>query len=199
MKGATLKNLEKSEAREKMKQSSLSKMTGLGAFLVVLALILAACSPSAPITGANSTTVPQAGTTATVPVGMMLAGTITAGMMPGGFGGILMMANDPKLGDFLVDAKGMTLYMYNKDTPGVSNCVGSCLTAWPALAATTDMLAGAGVPGKLGSITRADGAKQVTYNDMPLYYYGGDKAPGDTTGQGVGGVWYMMSPTAPIK
>ena len=61
------------------------------------------------------------------------------------------------------------------------------------------MLAGAGVPGKLGSITRADGIKQVTYNDMPLYYWASDMKPGDMTGQGVGGVWFMMSPTAPIK
>jgi predicted lipoprotein with Yx(FWY)xxD motif len=179
-----------------MKQSSLSKMTGLGGLLLVMALIMAACAPAAPtaivpITGA--------GKTPTVPVGMMLAGTITSGMMPGGLAGILMMSNDPKLGDFLVDAKGMTLYMYTKDTAGVSNCTGDCLKTWPPLVATTDMLAGAGVPGRLGSITRADGTKQVTYNDMPLYYWASDTKPGDTTGQGVGGVWFMMSPTAPIK
>ena len=179
-----------------MKHSDLSKMTGLAGLLVVVALIMAACSPATPtaivpITGA--------GATPTVPVGMMLAGTITSGMMPGGLAGILMMSNDPKLGDFLVDAKGMTLYMYTKDTAGVSNCTGDCLKAWPPLVATADMLAGAGVPGKLGSITRADGIKQVTYNDMPLYYWASDTKPGDTTGQGVGGVWYMMSPTAPIK
>jgi predicted lipoprotein with Yx(FWY)xxD motif len=191
-----LKNLENLNRRKKMKQSGLSKMTGLGGLLVVLALILAACSPAVPVAGVPIT---GAGKTPTVPVGMMLAGTITAGMMPGGLSGILMMSNDPKLGDFLTDARGMTLYMYTKDTAGVSNCTGGCLAAWPALAATADMLAGAGVPGKLTQITRADGTKQVAYNDMPLYYYGGDKAPGDVTGQGVGGVWYMMSPTAPIK
>jgi len=48
----------------------------------------------------------------------------------------------------------------------------------------------------LGEITRADGTKQVTYNDMPLYYFAGDKAPGDTTGQGVGGAW-LVAPTTP--
>ena len=155
-----------------MKHSDLSKMTGLAGLLVVVALIMAACSPATPtaivpITGA--------GATPTVPVGMMLAGTITSGMMPGG------------------------LYMYTKDTAGVSNCTGDCLKTWPPLVATVDMLAGAGVPGKLGSIMRADGTKQVTYNDMPLYYWASDTKPGDTTGQGVGGVWFMMSPTAPIK
>lgn len=185
-----------------MKQSTLSKVTGLVTFLVVLGVIMAACAPAAPmavvpITGGNNTAVPQTGMTPTVPVGMMLAGTLTAGM--GGLAGSVMMANDPKLGDFLVDAKSMTLYMYTKDTAGVSNCTGGCLTSWPPLVATGDLLPSPTLPGKLGFITRADGTMQVTYNDMPLYYFSGDKAPGDTAGQGVGGVWFMMSPTAPIK
>jgi predicted lipoprotein with Yx(FWY)xxD motif len=199
-----LKNLEKSKMKDEMKPSRSAKVIGLGAFLVVLALTMAACSPAAPaavvpITGANGTAAPKTAATATVPVGMMLAGTITAGMMPGGLGGILMMSNDPKLGNFLTDAKGMTLYMYTKDTAGVSNCAGGCLASWPPLVSTSELLVGAGVTGKAGSITRADGTKQVTYNGMPLYYFAGDKAPGDITGQGQGGVWYMMSPTAPIK
>jgi predicted lipoprotein with Yx(FWY)xxD motif len=107
----------------------------------------------------------------------------------------VMVKNDPKLGDFLVDAKGMTLYLYTKDTAGVSNCSGGCLTAWPPLVATGDLVAGAGVTGKLGFITRSDGTKQVTYNDMPLYFWASDQKPGDTTGQGVGSVWYVVPPT----
>ncbi len=185
-----------------MKQSTVSKVIVLCASLFIWSLIWAACSPvspsiAVPVAGANSTAMPQAGMTATLPVGMMLAGTITAGM--GGLAGIVMIANDPKLGDFLVDAKSMTVYMYTKDTPGVSNCTGGCLTSWPPLVATGNLLANASLPGKLDFITRADGTNQVTYNDMPLYSFSGDKAPGDTTGQGVGGVWYMLSPTAPIK
>ena len=184
-----------------MKQIKLSKVTGLSTFFVVLALILAACAPTAviPITGANSTSVPQTNATATLPVAAMVAGTLSAGMMPGGIGSTMMIANDPKLGSFLVDAKGMTLYIFTKDTPGVSNCTGGCLATWPPLVAMGDLVAGAGMMGKLGFITRADGTKQVTYNDMPLYYFSSDKAPGDTTGQGVGGVWFMMSPSKPIK
>ena len=111
----------------------------------------------------------------------------------------VMIMNDPKLGNYLVDSKGMTLYMFTKDTAGVSNCSGGCLTAWPPLVATGDLVAGPGVTGKLGFITRADGTKQVTYNSMPLYYWASDTKAGDMTGQGVGGVWYMLSPTAPIK
>jgi predicted lipoprotein with Yx(FWY)xxD motif len=111
----------------------------------------------------------------------------------------VMISHDAKLGDFLVDAKGMTLYIFTKDTAGVSNCAGGCLTAWPPLVATGDLVAGPGVTGKLGFITRADGAKQITYNDMPLYYWASDAKAGDMAGQGVGGVWFLMSPTQPIK
>ena len=111
----------------------------------------------------------------------------------------VMLSHDAKLGDFLVDGKGMTLYIFTKDTPGVSNCSGGCLTAWPPLVASGDLVAGTGVTGKLGFITRSDGTKQVTYNDMPLYYWASDVKPGDMTGQGVGGVWFLMSPAAPIK
>lgn len=98
------------------------------------------------------------------------------------------------LGTFLVDEKGMTLYLFTKDTPGVSNCSGSCLTAWPPLLTSDEPRADDGVTGKLGTITRDDGSLQVTYNDMPLYYYVTDVKPGDTTGQDVGGVWFVVAP-----
>ncbi|MHB8857655.1 MAG: COG4315 family predicted lipoprotein [Bellilinea sp.] len=99
------------------------------------------------------------------------------------------------LGTFLVDEKGMTLYLYTKDTPGVSNCKDACLTAWPPLLTSGDPRADDGVTAsKLGTITRDDGSLQVTYNDLPLYYYISDAAPGDTVGQGVGGVWFVVAP-----
>ena len=122
-------------------------------------------------------------------------------MAPAAAAATVMISHDAKLGDFLVDGKGMTLYIFTKDTAGVSNCAGGCLKAWPPLVATGDLVptGGPGVTGKLGFITRADGTKQVTYNGMPLYYWASDMKPGDMTGQGVGGVWYLMSPTAPIK
>lgn len=108
----------------------------------------------------------------------------------------VMVSSNATLGKFLVDSKGMTLYIFTKDTAGVSNCSGGCLKVWPALifSGTGAPTADSGVTGKLGLITRSDGSKQVTYNDQPLYYYAGDAQPGDTTGQNVGGVWFVIAP-----
>lgn len=104
------------------------------------------------------------------------------------------VSSNATLGKFLVDEDGMTLYLFTNDTPGVSNCTGNCLTAWPPLLTVGSPRADDGVTGKLGTITRPDGALQVTYNDMPLYYYISDVNPGDTVGQGVGGVWFVVAP-----
>jgi predicted lipoprotein with Yx(FWY)xxD motif len=109
-------------------------------------------------------------------------------------GATVMLGNTSALGSFLVDAKGMTLYIFTKDTADKSNCSGACLTAWPPLLTTGTPVAGMGVDdSKLGSITLADGTRQVTYNHMPLYYYAKDKAAGDTLGQNVGSVWFVLS------
>ncbi|HEX6033188.1 MAG TPA: hypothetical protein VFY83_02095, partial [Anaerolineales bacterium] len=96
-----------------------------------------------------------------------------------------------QLGSFLVDAKGMTLYLFTKDTPNTTVCYEKCAVAWPPLLTTGDPIAGEGVNASLlGTTDRTDGTVQVTYNGWPLYYYEKDKAPGDVTGQDVGGVWY---------
>jgi predicted lipoprotein with Yx(FWY)xxD motif len=105
--------------------------------------------------------------------------------------------NNPKLGQILADGNGMTLYRFQIDTPGVSNCSGACLTAWPALtvSAGTQPVAGMGVTAQLGTITRADGLTQVTVNGLPLYYFSKDMNPGDANGQGInafGGTWYTV-------
>jgi predicted lipoprotein with Yx(FWY)xxD motif len=81
----------------------------------------------------------------------------------------------------------MTVYTFTNDKAdsGTSACTGACLVKWPALKvpAGTTPTGGPGVTGKLGTITRADdGTLEVTYNGLPLYFYIGDKAPGDTTG-----------------
>jgi predicted lipoprotein with Yx(FWY)xxD motif len=122
-------------------------------------------------------------------------GSSSTSAMPGtGNGTGIKIASKNGLGAFLVDEKGMTLYLFTKDTPGVSNCKDACLTAWPPLLTSGDPRADDGVTGKLGTITRDDGSLQVTYNDLPLYYYISDVAPGDTVGQGVGGVWFVVAP-----
>ena len=90
----------------------------------------------------------------------------------------------------------MSVYFYTKDTKdsGTSACTGTCLTQWPPVTTRSDAPSGDGVTGKLGTITTPDGKKQVTLNGLPLYYFAKDKNPGDVTGQGVGGVWYLASP-----
>jgi predicted lipoprotein with Yx(FWY)xxD motif len=110
-----------------------------------------------------------------------------------------LKVEDTALGDVLVGENDMTLYMFTKDTAGVSNCDAACLAKWPPLVSEGTPKLGDGVDASLvGSATLADGRKIVTYNDMPLYYWVGDTKAGDTTGQGVGGVWYVVSPDGKV-
>ena len=98
---------------------------------------------------------------------------------------------DSSLGKILVDGTGKTLYMFTKDTPNTSNCSGQCLAAWPALVGKPT--AGSGVDNaKLGSFARPDGSTQASYNGWPLYYWKGDSKAGDTTGQKVNDVWFVL-------
>lgn len=106
------------------------------------------------------------------------------------------VGGNEELGHFLVSDTGMTLYLFTKDTPGTSTCTDKCLENWPAytVESADDLQNGANVGGTLGTITRDDGSLQVTYNDMPLYYWAKDAAMGDATGQGVGDVWWVVKP-----
>ena len=114
---------------------------------------------------------------------------------PAQSGGAAVNVANGQLGSFLVDDKGMTLYLFTKDSPGTSTCYDKCATAWPPLLTSGNATAGAGVDAsKLGTTARTDGTTQVTYNGWPLYYFAKDKQAGDTTGQGVGSVWYVVSP-----
>jgi predicted lipoprotein with Yx(FWY)xxD motif len=91
----------------------------------------------------------------------------------------------------LTNAKGFTLYSFAPDTPAVSKCYGSCATYWPPVTGTP--AAGAGLPGKVGTIIRTNGSHQLTYNGHPLYTYIGDTAPGQARGNNLnlnGGLWH---------
>ena len=90
----------------------------------------------------------------------------------------------------------MTLYMFDKDEPGKSNCDAACLRRWPPLLADAGAqpTAGQGVSATLGTIQRDNGATQVTANNMPLYSWFEDKQPGDVLGQAVGDVWWVLAP-----
>lgn len=99
----------------------------------------------------------------------------------------------------LVDSKEMTLYLWKKDTgTGKVDCVAGCAAIWPPFilpSGVTTPVAGQGVTGTLGTLVNPEGkGQQVTYNGWPLYYYVKDKNPGDTTGQGVGGNWFVLTP-----
>ena len=97
---------------------------------------------------------------------------------------------------FIVGPTGMTLYLFANDTEGVSNCSGECLENWPALTVPEglDPTAVAAAAGALDVVTRDDGVLHVTYNGFPLYYFVGDSLPGETNGDGVGGVWTIAMP-----
>ncbi|HZW03402.1 MAG TPA: hypothetical protein VFF68_05725, partial [Anaerolineaceae bacterium] len=112
-------------------------------------------------------------------------------------GAQLNVANSAELGDYLVDGEGMTLYLFTNDEPGVSNCSGGCLEAWPPFLVDSEdgVSAGEGVDdSKIGTIPFEGGRFLVTYDQMPLYYWQNDAAPGDTTGQGVNDVWFVVPP-----
>jgi len=104
---------------------------------------------------------------------------------------------DSKAGQIVVDGKGMSVYYYTKDVKdsGTSTCTGGCLDAWPPVLATADTPTVDGVTGTVGTIATPDGKKQLTVNGMPVYLYAKDLAAGDITGQGVGGVWYLVAPS----
>jgi predicted lipoprotein with Yx(FWY)xxD motif len=101
---------------------------------------------------------------------------------------------DTKIGNVLAKAKGQTIYWYSKDMrDGPSTCTGSCPSAWPMVTGMPVAAMGVKFAGKLGSVKDATGVMQATYNGYPLYTYSGDMASGDTSGNGVGGVWHVIS------
>jgi predicted lipoprotein with Yx(FWY)xxD motif len=139
--------------------------------IVALALVAAAC-------GGASTSTPTTSATA--------------------LGATVGTAKDPQLGTILVDAKGRTLYLFEKDQGGTSSCYGGCASVWPPLTTGGKPQAGPGASAALlGTTSRTDGTTEVTYNGHPLYYYVSDTQPGQTSGQGLnqfGAVWDALSP-----
>jgi len=115
-------------------------------------------------------------------------------------GGVVVKTTQGTLGEYLTDGQGKSLYLFQSDTSGVSNCTGQCATTWPPLTVPAGQSAtaqGDANMSLLGSITRSDGSTQVTYKGMPLYYYIADKSAGDTKGQGIfesGNFWYLVKP-----
>jgi len=98
------------------------------------------------------------------------------------------------VGSYLTDDKGMTLYLFKKDSPGISACAGPCLEKWPLFTAENLTLPEGVKADDFAVITRADGKKQSTYKGLPLYYFFKDLKAGDTAGQGFNNVWYVVTP-----
>ncbi|MCO4250257.1 COG4315 family predicted lipoprotein [Pseudarthrobacter raffinosi] len=142
------------------------------------------------------------GTTTTTPAATSPAATSaapTAGS-PTAAAAVDLKTASSSAGNIVVDAAGISVYFFTKDVKdsGTSACTGACLTAWPPLLTTAAKPAAEGVAGTLGTITTPDGAKQVTLNGLPLYYFAQDKKPGDVLGQGVNDVWYLATPAGEL-
>lgn len=111
----------------------------------------------------------------------------------------VMLGTSSTLGTYLTDAKGNTLYYFTKDTTNTSVCTGGCLAKWPAFHASQFVVPTGLNPADFGTITRSDGTQQTTYKGWPLYYWVGDQQRGQTTGQGVANVWYVIDPAKLTK
>jgi len=103
------------------------------------------------------------------------------------------------LGSFLADGSGRALYLFTSDTSATSSCSGACTSAWPPLTAKGSVSASGGAASSdVGTITRSDGTKQVTYAGHPLYYFSGDIGAGQTSGEGsnaFGALWWLVAPS----
>jgi predicted lipoprotein with Yx(FWY)xxD motif len=143
----------------------------LAALALAGALVLAACGSSS----SSSTPAPSSPRPASV------VGTSTS-----------------SLGTFLVDAKGRALYLWDADHGSKSACSGDCATDWPPLTTIgTPKAGGMAKSSLLGTTTRADGSREVTYAGHPPYYFAGDSGSGQTNGQGsdsFGSPWWVVSP-----
>ena len=101
-------------------------------------------------------------------------------------------------GEALVDAGGMSLYGFLNDTGGISACYDACAETWPPVLVDGSDLP-AGLDAAVFSVSeRTDGTHQLVAGDWPLYLYAPDTAPGDTQGQGVGEVWFLVDPSGEL-
>ncbi|MCI0345627.1 MAG: hypothetical protein L0221_09325 [Chloroflexi bacterium] len=179
----------------------MPRLTRAAALLATTLMILAACGPGAgtstePSTApsvapsiepsAEPSTEPSAGPSAEPSESAATGDVVT-----------VEAVDDATLGAFLTDADGMTLYIFMNDSPDTSTCASGCVENWPpfVVAAGVSVEGGAGVSGEFGTITRADGTIQVTYDHHPLYHFAGDSAAGDTNGQAIGGLWFVAPVT----
>lgn len=159
--------------------------TGIGG-AAAAAVLVAACSSGTSSTGAaGSSSAPAASGSAAAGGSSSGSSVITTASASGG--------------TILTDGSGRAVYLWTKDSGGMSACTGACTGTWPPVHASGTVTAsGSAKPSDLGTITRSDGTKQVTYDGHPLYYYVGDSGPGMSSGQGsnqFGAKWWLVAPT----
>lgn len=154
------------------------RFASIAATAVMAILGLAACGSDAPTAASQA---PAAST--------------AAASSGAAAGGAALGVASSALGQIVVDGKGMSIYLYDKDTQnsGSSSCSGPCAAKWPAVTADSATPTVQGVTGKVGTIKGVDGKTQVTLNGWPLYYFAGDSKAGDTNGQGVGKIWWVLT------
>lgn len=160
------------------------RTAGLLVTLSAAGLALVACGPGGSYgsSGSSSTA-----------AGSSSAGSSSAAVAATG---VALKTASTSLGTVVVDSSGKTVYAFDKDTQnsGKSACNAGCSGLWPAVTTTSATPTGMGVSGKLGTITRADGSKQITLDGRPLYTYAGDSGAGAVSGQGVKGIWWAVTP-----
>jgi predicted lipoprotein with Yx(FWY)xxD motif len=166
------------------------RRTGLAALAVVAGAALAACGSSGY--GSDTTTSTEAASGKVAGDGSTSS---TAARPDAGAATATVSVRTTGIGDVLTDAAGKTLYLYTPDEGTTSKVPAGVLAAWPPLVAGGSPTAGVGVDAaKLSVAEQPDGARWVAYEGHLLYTFSGDQAPGDTNGQGLGGVWYAVSP-----
>jgi predicted lipoprotein with Yx(FWY)xxD motif len=135
-----------------------------------------------------------------VPSSTSAASATTSSAAPSGAAAAVVSTKHGKLGTIVAaGGKHLTVYMFEGDRGSASSCSGACAHVWPPVTTSGSPTAsGAAVSADLGTITRPDGTKQVTYKGHPLYYFARDGDAGDAYGQGVvgfGSSWYVLSPS----
>ncbi len=173
---------------------------------LLVATLVAACSgaaatPSPSTTPAAAPSAALSAAASAAPGGGYNAygGGAAASPSPAAAAGALALAQT-SLGSVLVGPTGMTLYMFVPDTSTSSACTGSCASTWPPLTGALPTLGAGLVTSDFATVTRSDGGTQVTFHGHPLYYFSGDKAAGDTNGQGLSSKWYVLGADGnPVK
>ncbi|MCE9621020.1 MAG: hypothetical protein K8R99_01610 [Actinomycetia bacterium] len=167
--------------------------------IVCLAFGLAACGDDAkssddvttPAEGKGDYDFPSATTVAEASDSSVDDSTDTSVDDSGSGGDVIL--TESALGSIITDSDGNTLYLYTPDGTDTPTCTGGCAGAWPAFVTDEDHVhVGDGLDEALFAVVDGPNGTQVSFNGHPLYYFGGDSAPGDTNGQGSGGVWYVL-------